>query len=610
MSRPDRNNPRGTGRRSSQAEKPGPRSAATTASAPPVEGPAGRFSRLLRNHPFWVAVAGAAATVLLALTLCTPHYETNDDATMNLIAGGLAFADRPDEHLLFTNVLVGLPLKWLYGRAPAFPWYGAYQLTALAAAACGSAYALLRVNPSPRQAAVAALFLGVGVLPCLAEVQFTKTAFLASLAGLLLFLAPLRGAGVLPRAATAAAAALVVLGALVRFDSFLLACVMAVPAAAVAVWQAPGRAARAALPLAAAAALAAALYGFNQSYYARDEAWSDFYAYNALRAEFTDYQRVRYTPEAEPAFRAAGWQDIDLGMMLNWFYADPERYSLDKLRQVVATVPPTPRRSLWQTAVGEAKDLHRFPDLLQLMLAGLCAAVLTGEGPRRFLLPAVLFGLAWGLAVSLGTYYWLPPRVAIPFFCGVFAWTALRPGRPEFLWPGLPGVLDAAAWLLAAGTLCWAVADAVQASGESAALHRGAVAALRKLNPREDQLFVVWRESLPFEEVVAPLEDPAVLRPFRCVSASSVLRTPFTERRLAEFDITDLYRAICDRPDVYLVSMPGPPPLYRYFQRYVEVHYGPPPEFREAFVSRWDPKRPLVVLKAVPAATPPGREAR
>src|ERR1700722_17856110 len=69
--------------------------------------------------------------VVLALT---PRYETNDDAGMNLVAAGRGFVDRPDEHLLYSNVLIGLALKTLYQVAPSVPWYGGlWFLTAFAA---------------------------------------------------------------------------------------------------------------------------------------------------------------------------------------------------------------------------------------------------------------------------------------------------------------------------------------------------------------------------------------------------------------------------------------------------------------------------------------------
>jgi hypothetical protein len=524
-----------------------------------------------------VSAGAAVALVALALGLYTPRYETNDDVTMNLVAAGVAFADHPDEHLLHTNVALGLPLRWLYGAAPAVPWYGLYQVAALTAAAAAIAYALLRVNPSPGQAAVVLLFFGVAVLPCLAEIQFTKTAFLASMAGFLLFLAPLRGAAPWPRAADAAAGVLLVLGSLIRFQGFLLAGVATAPVAALAAVAAPARAARRAIPVALAAAAAVALYQFNLAYYARDPEWQDFYAYNALRADFTDYQRYPYNDQTRAAFKAAGWEEVDWWMMQNWFYADRERYGLARLRQIVATVPRAPRSQfLFETAANMTRSLPNYPELVRLFLAGLCVAPLTGGGWRRFVLPAGLFATGYAVMVVLNAYFWLPVRVAFPFFSGVLAGAALRPGCEETARPvngrhSLARVRLAAAGPLAAALVLWtcgALADADSARGEK---HREAEKMIRALKPRTERLYVVWREWFPFEALVSPLEAPVSLRPFHCVSLSALLPTPFTGRRLEEYHVTDLYRAICERPDVPLVAYP--PLVETNFLPYVQQHY-------------------------------------
>jgi hypothetical protein len=70
---------------------------------------------------------------------------------------------------------------------------------------------------------------------------------------------------------------------------------------------------------------------------------------------------------------------------------------------------------------------------------------------------------------------------------------------------------------------------------------------------------------LKLEKVVDPFEDPRELRDFQCVWLSSILPTPLTERRLREFGIDDVYRAICERPDVYLLAHDGVVATYRYY---------------------------------------------
>jgi hypothetical protein len=518
---------------------------------------------------------------------------------MSLLAAGRVYIDHPDEHLLFINVLIGLPLSRLYALAPNLPWYGLTQIVTMLAAAAGIAYALLRVNPSFRQVVVVFLFFGVGVLPCFLEMQFTKTAYLASLAGLALFLAPLRGAAPWSRVADAAAVGLLLLGSLVRFESLLMAGAMAAPVSLAAAAADPLRAARRALPVGLTAAVAVAFFLFNRGYYSRDPDWKDYYEYYETRTPFTDYQRYLYSPETEPAYRAAGWQEVDFEMLMTWFFADRDRYSLDKLRQIAATAPPSPRPTIRSGVEWAGRALAEAPVLQQLAFAALCVALFTGSGWRRFVLPVLLFGLAFALTVYFRTYYWSPPRVVVPLFSAAVVCSALRPGpnrpsgRRDSAAGGVPGdvLLVVCAVVLVLRTLT-GLADA---DGDRLQRHREAVRQMRKLNPRPDQLYLLWREQFPLEDLVTPLGDAAAMGRMQCLALGNLLDTPHTERRLRKFGIDDVYRALWERPDVFLVTHKD---LQDYLRRYVQLHYRTELEFAVTFYSAGEPG--LLIVQARP----------
>src|SRR5262249_15018753 len=107
-------------------------------SAGPVESP-NQTRRRLRIS--LILVGSLALGVVLALT---PRYETNDDAAMNLVAAGRGFVERPDEHLVYSNVLIGLALKALYQLAPSVPWYGGLWFLISCASLVAICYACLR----------------------------------------------------------------------------------------------------------------------------------------------------------------------------------------------------------------------------------------------------------------------------------------------------------------------------------------------------------------------------------------------------------------------------------------------------------------------------------
>jgi hypothetical protein len=98
-----------------------------------------------------------------------------------------------------------------------------------------------------------------------------------------------------------------------------------------------------------------------------------------------------------------------------------------------------------------------------------------------------------------------------------------------------------------------------------------------------NQLVVIWADTLPLAKVVTPLGNTDAFRKMRGVSLSGLWPTPYTRRRLAEFDIADLYRAIAQRPDVFFVANPK---LMLLFGRYLRTHYSIEPGLREWVFSR------------------------
>jgi hypothetical protein len=541
-----------------------------------------RFQSAIRDRPALLACAAAAALTAFTLLGFTPAYQTNDDATMNLTAAGLLFTDAPDEHLLHTNVLIGLGLKNLYGAAPGVPWYGIYQIAVLTAAAAGCAYALLRVDPSPRQAALVLLIFVVAFLPCLVELQFTKTACLTTVAGLLMFLAPLRGAAPWRWPADFAAGVLLVFGSLIRFEGFLMALVVVAPLAVVTLWADRVRTLRRAVPVASAVVVAVALHEFNFAYYSRDPAWQDFYAYNAVRAEITDYGRFEYSEDCRPAFKAAGWEPIDLLMMTNWFYADPNLYGLSKLREINGAVRPAPRIPVWLSILRLPVAIADYPSLWRLLAAAACVG-LSGATWRSNLLTLTLFLWVFAITAALASYYQIPLRVAFPLFAGALAVAALRPpAEADSRASRFAGAGRVAAIVLGGVLVVWTIAGLVVQNIHRARTLEESTQLLvdmkRELHLGPDTLVVVWADTLPLAKLMTPLGNTKVLEDVHCVSLSGLWPTPFTERQLARFDIADLYRAITERRDVFLVANPK---LMQLFGRYVQLHYGLDPSVRE-----------------------------
>jgi hypothetical protein len=94
---------------------------------------------------------------------------------------------------------------------------------------------------------------------------------------------------------------------------------------------------------------------------------------------------------------------------------------------------------------------------------------------------------------------------------------------------------------------------------------------LAALRPRDDTLFVLWADAFPYQQLVLPLEPLPVPPSFKAVGLLWVTRTPLTARRLEEFGIDDLYKALYQRSDVLLLSNPIG---NRILAAYLAKHYG------------------------------------
>src|ERR1044071_6086509 len=139
----------------------------------------------------------ASLAVLNALLIgffwhCFPFaYETNDDLNMQFIASGF-YTGHPSAHLVFTNVLIGWPLKLCYQLWNGCNWYLFYVVTVHYASLTAIAFVLLSRR---NHWAFILLYFGFFLLAeprNLLNLQFTTTAFLAGTAGILLLVDAMR----------------------------------------------------------------------------------------------------------------------------------------------------------------------------------------------------------------------------------------------------------------------------------------------------------------------------------------------------------------------------------------------------------------------------------
>ncbi len=548
--------------------------------------------RFATRWPLRFALLAVLALLAIAFVVLRPSYDTNDDVFMTMIAAGQGFSPAPDEHLVFTNILVGQTLKWLYTNAPQFPWYGCYLLAIHFLAQVALLYCALTIDlqtPSSserrgessgalKRFALYLLSFALVELVLLNNMQFTTTAFLAAQSGIFLLLLAARRCAGQPRPALlgplVAAVVLVVVAALVRFESLSMALLVAAPLVVLV----PRAAIRKALaPLGLAAAAAALLVGlavaYDQAAYAADPPWRDFISFNRLRVKFNDYGWTSYTPQTADVFAAVGWSENDHAMIAHWFFDDPELYSEARLRSVLDAHPwKTERLSatyLWQNFRSPLRDRSVWAVLAVLPFFFYRAQ--PGRPGQVAILGSAVVGLLLIAAITWNNK--VPPaRVYFPLLSFPLSATLLFAASwaqekftPAWNVTARPRWARAVLVLLMVG-----IVMGVYHQGRHSLLvrrdRRVLDAFLAELEPSGRALYVCWEAAMPFE-LMSPLDNLSAWARMPLVNLVWTQRGRWQEETKRRFGVSNLAAALCQRDDLVLIATPEHRELFARFAK-------------------------------------------
>ena len=151
-----------------------------------------RYEDLGRRAPLRFAALTVILVFGLVFAIFEPGFDTNDDAVMNMIVAGKGYGLAPDEHMVFTNVLIGFVLKYLYTVFPTVPWYGGYLLAVHFVVQVTMLYCVVRTRYTRLRLRLYLAYFAAAELYLLNNLQFTSTAFLAGQAGILLLMLAMR----------------------------------------------------------------------------------------------------------------------------------------------------------------------------------------------------------------------------------------------------------------------------------------------------------------------------------------------------------------------------------------------------------------------------------
>lgn len=294
-------------------------------------------NRKYKSHPFYIASLFSIVSSLFIIFFLHCDFETNDDYGMSTILYGTY--GNYNSHLVFINIIIGKFLKILLSIFPVVPWYTVFQILLIIVSFAALFYILLK--NSENQLAGAYLLIGLLFLffqmECLVQMQFSKTAAIASIAGLVLLF---EAADNNNQREMAAGTLLVFLGSMVRYSTFEMTLVIffivGIKKTIVSIKHKNLRIIKLYLLFFGIAIIGSFLLNqFDKWQYNKNPDWKAYREINLLRAELLDFGFPDYK-ENQELYSSLGITPEDITMYQNWTFADTEIFSKENLELLCA----------------------------------------------------------------------------------------------------------------------------------------------------------------------------------------------------------------------------------------------------------------------------------
>jgi len=107
----------------------------------------------------------------------------------------------------------------------------------------------------------------------------------------------------------------------------------------------------------------------------------------------------------------------------------------------------------------------------------------------------------------------------------------------------------------------------------------------------KDKVYVVWGSALNMEDMW-PLSDPGKLKNFNIITSGWLTHSPYYYFLLKKFGITDVYMALYEKDNVFLICR-NDGEMLKLLQLYIKEHYNQDVLFKPLLL--WDNNRRCVV---------------
>ena len=542
------------------------------------------------NYALPFAIAFAAALTFLPPAAFGWWYDTNDDVFLRFIVEGVFSSDpKLNTHLVFSNIFLGRAFRDMYAIAPSFPWYDAFQTAAVFVASGVSVFSLARCGPSRLVLVISSLSIASLLVPVSVRHQFTLIASCLACAGVSLLLSTLitPAHSRLERVALGILAlACLVLGSMVRFDSFVLCLLASVPAFLLTVRRPDFRSWQA-IVLVVSLGLAAGLYKVDKAAYQNDREWSGFWELNQARVNVTEYLRTtddnRMPISVLERLESSGMSQNDHDMLSYFFFSNSKFFGHDQL--LAADRATSDSKATWPQLQGAIVRATTSLLLDWRYAVPMLLIAFTARVKREAYLAVALCAFSFLIIYALALYFKpIPFRVSHGFFFAstVLAWLSIACARVAKQELERPAPQFSRFQTFALATIGLIIAFLFlnsrlwEAQNMSSAYGQFSRAYSQDLRDIKAAHVVVAGGWIPYELVFRPFQSIELIRRTDFQLTGWIDQTPFQQRSLKARGTADMLVAACEDGNTRLIASKLMLPVFR---RYLTEHYQVFPNF-------------------------------
>ncbi|MCS7029793.1 MAG: hypothetical protein NZ519_13620 [Bacteroidia bacterium] len=318
-------------------------------------------------------------------------------------------------------------------------------------------------------------------------------------------------------------------------------------------------------------------------------AYGYYYQFNITRVEILDKEGLEKISHDDKTgiLQNVGWSLNDYDMLMNWFFLDSTIYNKSNFLKIINLIPKKKINSLFNFIASNYKhlisEILSLPVMWALLLIYLSVILYEASYIKFFFLVITLLYF-FLLYLLISFFYRVPPERV---FIVMDAATAIIPFAINIIHSAnslFERVNNFYIRVLLVVISFYPVQKILRDTRYTIVYTWGNFKKSDKQPLKEIveelaaqypnmKLLVSWAAAFPYE-MIEPFKDTSYLNTIKIFSLGTYQQLPENQELLSKLNITDLYLAICEQPDIYVLILKRFADKYPIlYQTYMKEHY-------------------------------------